>query len=56
MNGFGPECEEIMKEITETTNIPVIAESSDILNPAKGAALFVIDKYVSNLVNEIAMG
>ncbi len=56
MNGFGPECEEIMADITAKTSIPVIAESGDVLNPAKGAALFVIDKFVSNLVNEIVMG
>ena len=56
MNGFGPECEEIMAEITAKTSIPVIAESGEVLNPAKGAALFVIDKFVSNLVSEIAMG
>lgn len=56
MNGFGPECEEIMAEITAKTSISVIAESGEVLNPAKGAALFVIDKFVSNLVNEIVMG
>lgn len=55
MNGFGPECEEIMKEITASTGIPVVAESGDVLNPAKGAALLVIDKFVANLVNEVAM-
>ena len=56
MNGFGPECEEIMNGTTESTGIPVIAESGDVLNPAKGAALLVIDKFVFNLVNEVAMG
>lgn len=56
MNGFGPECEEIMTNITTVTSIPVVAESGEILNPAKGAALLVIDQFVQNLVNEVAMG
>lgn len=56
LNGLVSYCEELISDISAKTGIPMTAESVDILNPAKGAALLVIDKYVSNLVNEVAMG